>query len=308
MTASRILRRLTLLPETGAPVSFDALGEYAFAEAFDVRVALDGDELRARTGYRMSALVLDTDAVERIAAWASAGVRVTAFGEGESVHVVWADPVVPSLSAPEEGEPQMLWGRRLLLSTARASAPVAEVVNLLGVYGWGDALPAGYALTAQPGPSYASLSLADGAATVAVDEGGTGTLSASILAPVPGRDVTASVDIAQSDFGAQDAVDLSVAFYGADGAVLLTTSANAAGVGVQSVTARAPAGTIRVGWSLVATAGGPSGTRTLTHHAPHLTVGGGSSAPLAPYLVVAAGQGQAASQANPGRIVYEVAS
>ncbi len=136
VTASRILRRLTLLPETGVPVSFDAASEYAFAEAFDVRVALDGDELRARTGYRMSALVLDTDAIERIAAWASAGVRVTAFAEGESVHAVWADPVVPSLSAPEEGEPQMLWGRRLLLSTARASAPVAETSNLLALYGW----------------------------------------------------------------------------------------------------------------------------------------------------------------------------
>ena len=259
MTASRILRKISLLAESGELVQFDAASEYVFAELFDVRTALDGDELRARTGYRLSTLVLDVDAIERIAAWSASGERVTAFGEGESSHVVWADPVVPSLSAPEEGEPQMLWGRRLGLSSARSSSPIGEGPNLLSPYGWArrGSVPGIYA----PGgdnPGHLFAELTSGIGFITVEEGGSAELEARVLAPVAGRTVTATVDgrggtidsaIDQGNPSAGDRYWVGVRFYDESGAVLTQqrTYVDAPATKV-SASAVAPAGTREVAW------------------------------------------------------------
>ena len=120
----------------------------------------------------------------------------------------------------------------------------------------------------------------------------------------------ASFDVAGHDFdsgqGGADTLSLRVTCLDADDVVIASasqtiTDADAGVIGVQMT---APFGTHSVRWSLVGEVVVAS-DRSITFYDPTLRLGGGSTAPVAEYLIAQAGQGAAVSSANPGRLVYE---
>jgi hypothetical protein len=279
----RRYHRLTLYAEDGTAAILEPDTTLAYEEERERFERFDGTLDELLLSRTLSAESADLAFLSQVEAWRKLGTQVRAFVEGDAAHIIWREPVVPTVATVRADAPG-IFARQVSLYSADPTAVIGEAVNLLAPLGWLglDGLPDVYELTA---PAYSSASLAPtGLATFTGEENATTGLRATCRAPRPGRTATASVLVeshdADSGQGGPDDLRLRALCLDAAGAVLASGSA-AIGAGFSgeiSASVAVPAGCVLVAWEIELTVGSqpPGGVRSIEFRVPTLRLDGRS--------------------------------
>lgn len=123
---------LTLLPDTGSPLTVSVASQDLYTRTDEVSVRGDGSEgIDART-HTLEALVVDAAALATLERWAASGQLVRAFAKGVEASIVWDEPCrVRVLPQPQQGAGRHRAKVRLFtaLQGARIVGPVVNLIS-----------------------------------------------------------------------------------------------------------------------------------------------------------------------------------